>query len=131
MRGYDVKVNQNECVPPDLPFFTEMVNRPTLALTVFPLLRGEQLPFFLPLSFTEFSKLLRRVTVPLRALTTAYFISFRKRTQALSLTPPSVTNTDNRILAAAVSRSIMPAVDKYVDKAQKGFLAGKDSGDHM
>ena len=29
LRGYDVKVNQKECVPPDLPFFTEMVNRPT------------------------------------------------------------------------------------------------------
>ena len=25
----------------------------------------------------------------------------------------------------------MPAVDKYVDKAQKGFLVGKDSGDHI
>ena len=29
LKGYDVKVDQDECVPPDLPFFTEMVNRPT------------------------------------------------------------------------------------------------------
>ena len=38
----------------------------------------------------------------------------KKDTGLVSDTRPlSVTNTDNRILAAAVSRSIMPAVDKY------------------
>ncbi len=44
--------------------------------------------------------------------------------------PLSVTNTDNRILASAVARSVMPAVLGLVDPSQKGFLAGRCGGDH-
>ena len=56
----------------------------------------------------------------------------KKNTGLLSDTRPlSVTNTDNRILAAAVANGIMPAVDNYIDPCQKGFLAGKNSGDHI
>ena len=45
--------------------------------------------------------------------------------------PLSVTNTDNRILAAVVARGIMPAVDALVEPSQRGFLAGKNSTEHI
>src|SRR5205823_3255699 len=45
--------------------------------------------------------------------------------------PLSVTNTDNRLLACAVARAIMPAVSTFLDPAQKGFLAGINGHSHI
>ena len=45
--------------------------------------------------------------------------------------PLSVTNTENRIIAAAVARSVMPAVLGLVEKSQKGFLWGLSGADHI
>ena len=45
--------------------------------------------------------------------------------------PLSVTNTDNRILAAAVARAITPAVLDFADPAQKGFLNGRNGNEHV
>ena len=44
--------------------------------------------------------------------------------------PLSVTNTDNRLLAAAMARAIMPATIKLVNSQQKGFLAGINGSEH-
>ena len=44
--------------------------------------------------------------------------------------PLSVTNTENRILAATVAHSIMPAVAALVDPSQKGFLWDQSGADH-
>ncbi len=60
------------------------------------------------------------------------FLLPKKHTGLISDTRPlSVTNTDNRILAAATARAIMPAVIDLVDPCQKGFLAGKNGSDHI
>ena len=45
--------------------------------------------------------------------------------------PPSVTNTDNRILDAAVARAVLPAALNVIDPAQKGFLPGRLGSDHI
>ena len=45
--------------------------------------------------------------------------------------PISVTNSDNRILSAAVAHAVMPAVLDFIDPAQKGFLAGRSGADHV
>ena len=44
--------------------------------------------------------------------------------------PLSVTNTENRILAAAVARAVMPAVIGLVEGSQKGFLWEQSGADH-
>ena len=60
------------------------------------------------------------------------FLLPKKFTGLVSDTRPiSVTNTDNRILAAAVARKIMPVVLDLVEPSQKGFLAGKQGSDHV
>jgi hypothetical protein len=60
------------------------------------------------------------------------FLLPKKHTGLISDTRPlSVTNTDNRILAAATARAIMPAVLDLVDPCQKGFLVGKNGSDHI
>ena len=59
------------------------------------------------------------------------FLLPKKHTGLVADTRPlSVTNTDNRILAAAVAHSIMPAVLQLVDPSQKGFLDGRSGSDH-
>src|SRR4051794_23360394 len=53
------------------------------------------------------------------------FLLPKKQTGLLSDTRPlSVTNTDNRLLATAVARGIMPAVDGYICPVQKVFWSG-------
>ena len=60
------------------------------------------------------------------------FLLPKKLTGLLSDTRPlSVTNSDNRILAACVARCIMPAVDAYVHHSQKGFVAGRQRCEHV
>ena len=60
------------------------------------------------------------------------FLLPKKFTGLISDTRPiSVTNTDNRIIAAAIAHKIMPAVIDFIDPAQKGFLAGKQGSDHI
>ena len=60
------------------------------------------------------------------------FLLPKKHTGLVSDTRPiSVTNTDNRILAAAVARAIMPAVIDFIDPSQKGFLSGVQGTDHV
>ena len=60
------------------------------------------------------------------------FLLPKKSTGLVSDTRPlSVTNADNRILAAAVASSIMPAVLDLVEPCQKGFLAGRTGCDHV
>ena len=44
--------------------------------------------------------------------------------------PLSVANTDNRLLANAVSHALMPAALEVLDPAQKGFLWGRNGADH-
>ena len=57
--------------------------------------------------------------------------SGKKHTGLVSDTRPlSVTNTDNRILAATVARAIMPAVLALVDPSQKGFLTARNGSEH-
>ena len=45
--------------------------------------------------------------------------------------PLSVTNTDNRIIAATVSHAIMPAMLDLIDPSQEGFLNGRQGSDHV
>ena len=60
------------------------------------------------------------------------FLLPKKQTGLISDTRPlSVTNTDNRIIAAAVAHKVMPAVLDIVDPAQKGFLNGRSGSDHI
>ena len=60
------------------------------------------------------------------------FLLPKKLTGLIADTRPlSVTNTDNRILAACVARCIMGAVDDYVHPSQKGFVAGRQGADHV
>ena len=59
------------------------------------------------------------------------FLLPKKDTGLISDTRPlSVTNTDNRVLASVMARSLMPAVIDLVDPSQKGFLWGKNGSDH-
>ena len=56
----------------------------------------------------------------------------KKDTGLLADTRPlSVTNTDNRILAAVVARGIMTSLDALVEPSQRDFLAGKNSTEHI
>jgi hypothetical protein len=60
------------------------------------------------------------------------FLLPKKHTTLISDTRPlSVTNTDNRILAAAVANAAMPAILDIIDPAQKGFLNGRSGADHI
>src|SRR4051794_12384697 len=60
------------------------------------------------------------------------FLLPKKNTGLISDTRPiSVTNTDNRILAAAVAKKIMPAVIDLVEPSQKGFLNGIQGTYHI
>ena len=60
------------------------------------------------------------------------FLLPKKFTGLVSDTRPlSVTNTDNRLLAAVVAKSIMPAVLALVDPSQKGFLSGVSGAEHI
>ena len=60
------------------------------------------------------------------------FLLPKKHTGLVSDTRPlSVTNTDNRILAAAVARAVLPAALDVIDPAQKGFLPGRQGSDHI
>ena len=59
------------------------------------------------------------------------FLLPKKLTGLISDTRPlSVTNADNRLLAAAVARGIMPGVIDYLNPSQKGFLTGISGSDH-
>ena len=60
------------------------------------------------------------------------FLIPKKATGLVADTRPlSVTNTDNRLLASAMAFSIMPAVSSLVEPSQKGFMWGKNGGDHI
>ena len=60
------------------------------------------------------------------------FLLPKKNTGLVSDTRPiSVTNTDNRILAAAVARQIMPGLLDLIESCQKGFLSGRQGADHV
>jgi hypothetical protein len=60
------------------------------------------------------------------------FLLPKKKTGLVSDTRPlSVTNTDNRLIAATVAHSIMPAMLDLVDPSQKGFLNGRQGADHV
>ena len=45
--------------------------------------------------------------------------------------PLSVTNTNNRIIASAVARSIQPTLGKMIGQSQIGFLHGRSSDAHI
>ena len=45
--------------------------------------------------------------------------------------PLSVTNADNRIIAAAAAHKIMPAVLSFIEQSQKGFLNERSGSDHI
>ena len=45
--------------------------------------------------------------------------------------PISVTNACNRIIAKGVLSCIVPALKEFIHSAQKGFVPGRDSGDHI
>ena len=60
------------------------------------------------------------------------FLIPKKLTGLISDTRPiSVTNTDNRILAAVMASAIMPAINELVHPSQRGFLAGKSGDAHV
>lgn len=59
------------------------------------------------------------------------FLLPKKSTGLIADTRPlSVTNTDNRLLAAVIAHSIMPALLSYINPAQKGFLTGVNGMEH-
>ena len=45
--------------------------------------------------------------------------------------PISVTNACNRIIAKGVLSCIIPALKEFIHSAQKGFVPGRESGDHI
>ena len=45
--------------------------------------------------------------------------------------PITVNNTDNRIIAKAVTAAITPAIDHIVSPEQKGFIPGRQGADHI
>ena len=59
------------------------------------------------------------------------FLLPKKKTDLVFDTRPlSVTNTDNRILAALMAKVIMPSVLELIDLAQKGLGNGRSGADH-
>lgn len=85
-----------------------------------------------PVLFSAFQALCSGQPPPLGFNLGLLFLLPKKHTGLISDTRPlSVTNTDNRILAATVARKIMPAVLDLVDPAQKGFLNGRQGSDHV
>ena len=49
----------------------------------------------------------------------------------LDTRPISVTNSINRLIAKLAVLAITPAVQHLIDKAQKGFIPGRQGGDHI
>jgi ribonuclease HI/exonuclease III len=49
----------------------------------------------------------------------------------LDTRPISVTNSINRLVAKLAVQAITPAVQMLIDKAQKGFIPGRQGGDHI
>ena len=49
----------------------------------------------------------------------------------LDTRPISVTNAINRIIAKLAVQAITPAVQHLIDRAQKGFIPGRQGGDHI
>ena len=45
--------------------------------------------------------------------------------------PISVTNSDNRIIAKTLTTAITPACQSFLDPSQKGFVAGRQSEEHI
>ena len=45
--------------------------------------------------------------------------------------PISVTNACNRIIAKGVLSCIIPALKEFIHSSQKGFIPGRESGDHI
>ena len=133
LRGYDKKVDPSLCTRPDLAFITEIIDRPNDSTP-----GPDGIPFAAwraasglsgPILLRVFEAVAKGHFPPEGFNYGLLFLLPKKDTGLVSDTRPlSVTNTDNRILAAAVARGIMPAVSAYVDPSQKGFLAGKDSG---
>ena len=131
-----MKIDQSLCERPDLEFITEIINRPNDSAP-----GPDGIPFAVwraapdlaaPILLRVFDAIAKGHTPPEGFNHGLLYLLPKKDTGLISDTRPlSVTNTDNRILAAAVARSIMPVVDQYIDPSQKGFLAGKNSGDHI
>ena len=136
LKGYDKEVDSSLCTRPDLAFITEIIDRPNDSTP-----GPDKIPFAAwraasdlsgPVLFRVFEAIAKGHLPPVGFNHGLLFLLPKKDTGLVSDTRPlSVTNTDNRILAAAVARGIMPAVSAYVDPSQKGFLAGKDSGEHI
>lgn len=60
------------------------------------------------------------------------FLILKKMTMLVGDTRPiTVNNADNRILAAVVKMSLMPAFIQLIEGAQKGFLPGRKMTDHV
>ena len=103
-----------------------------LALMAFLLQLGGPSPNFRPLSYLVFSKLSLLTPPPSGFNKGLLFLLPKKNSGLISDTRPlSVTNTDNRILAATVARIIMPAVADFVEPSQKGFISGRQGCEHI
>jgi len=136
LRGYDSKVDHSLLQEPDLDSVLEAIAKskntaagpdgiPFAAWRAAPDLAA-------PLLLGVLQAIFRGHNPPEGFNHGLLFLLPKKLTGLISDTRPlSVTNTDNRLLAACVARGIMPAVSAYVSPCQKGFLSGKDGGDHI
>src|SRR6185437_11597663 len=135
LRGYDSKVDNSLLQEPDLDSVLEAIAKskntaagpdgiPFAAWRAAPDLAA-------PLLLGVLQAIFRGHNPPEGFNLGLLFLLPKKLTGLISDTRPlSVTNTDNRLLAACVARGIMPAISAYISPCQKGFLAGKDGGDH-
>ena len=106
---------------------------PQRALMASPLRPGGRCLTSQPLSFIACLKILSKGQAPPPGFNYGLLYLLPKVDSGLAsdTRPLSVTNTENRIIAAAVVRSVMPAVLGLVEKSQKGFLWGLSGADHI
>ena len=136
LSGYDKKINPALCPRPDVAFFLKGIKHTNDSSP-----GPDGIPFSAwravadlaaPVLYGVFDAVSRGHLPPAGFNHGLLYLLPKKDTGLVSDTRPlSVTNTDNRILAAAVAHSIMPGVDTLVDPSQRGFLAGKDGGEHI
>lgn len=90
------------------------------------------LPLAAPVLLSALNALLSGQTPPPGFNLGVLFLIPKKLTGLISDTRPiSVTNSDNRILASVMAKSIVPAVSDLVNPEQRGFLAGVSGEKHI
>ena len=136
LEGYHKQMDASLCSRPDVDLVTDIINRPNNSAP-----GPDGIPFAAwraapdlaaPLLLNVFDAIASGSLPPEGFNHGLLYLLPKKDTGLLADTRPlSVTNTDNRILAAVVARGIMPAVDALVEPSQRGFLADKNSTEHI